>query len=117
MALVMFNNLGMGGFNNLGMEGCQDQNGFGFVVKLAERSLEAALASRLRESQRIQLRRRREVREAAAANRKRQRLLKAEALDRSKRLRRRLREEKNLSVAEILAATSREVHQRQPRHF
>jgi hypothetical protein len=114
LALRIFNKLGTG-FNKHGMGGMpQDQSGFGFVVKLAERSLEAALAFRVRESQRVQRQRRREVREALIANRKRQRLLKAEALNHSRRLRQRLREERNMPMAEILAAARKDVRQQQP---
>mmetsp|Transcript_83480 Transcript_83480/g.244750 ORF Transcript_83480/g.244750 Transcript_83480/m.244750 type:complete len:92 (+) Transcript_83480:653-928(+) len=79
---------------------------FGFVVGLAERALEAAVAFRVRESQRAQLQRLREARAEMLAGKRRQRVMEAEARERRKRLRLRLKEEKDLSMEEIMRRAS-----------
>lgn len=73
------------------------------MVALAERALEAAVASRVRESQRAQRQRLREVRAEALAGKKRRQAVEAEARERRKRLRLRLIEEKHLTMEEIMS--------------
>lgn len=72
--------------------------GFGFVARLAERSLESAVAFRARESKRVQQQRLRMEKVAAL---KRKRATQAEARKR-KNIRLRLKLEKDLTMEEIL---------------
>mmetsp|Transcript_80335 Transcript_80335/g.222198 ORF Transcript_80335/g.222198 Transcript_80335/m.222198 type:complete len:107 (+) Transcript_80335:615-935(+) len=84
--------------------------GLGFVSGLAERALEAAIAFRVRESQRAQRQRLREVREEELVNRKRQRATEVEVRENRKKLRRRLRAEKDLTMEEILRGAPQPVN-------
>lgn len=81
---------------------------FGFVVRLAERVLESAVAYRARESKRAQRQRLRVERAAVFASVKGQRAIEAEARDRRKKIRLRLSLEKNMTIEEIM----RSQHQR-----
>merc|ERR1712217_363885 len=72
-----------------------------FVAALAERSLEAAVSARERESQRIQRRRRVLARIEERSRRKRQRNDEIEKKNARRRLLSRLREEKFLTLEQI----------------
>lgn len=72
------------------------------MVALAERALEAAVAYRVRHSQRIQLQQRREARLEASVARKRQRANEANARGIRTTLRLRLRAERGMTMDEIL---------------
>lgn len=69
---------------------------------MAERALEAAVAARVRESQRSQRRRFRQARMEGIATRKRQRAKETEMRNFRKRLRSRLREEMHLTMVELM---------------